>query len=224
MAETAPVLGIIDTQRGLMPVEEGIRLGSEGFGDMPVPDGQGIIAPLNRMVMAYRTLGYPVFTTQDWHQPVTPHFSETPDYELTWPPHCIAGTPGAELHPEIILQDEMTRFYKGARRITSPEEDDSYNACFAVEPKTNVPLYSWLHRNRFNRVTLAGLALDTCISKTALELRRMMDKTIGKQDGSVTVIADAVRSLDSKNTAAAIGSLRANGVSVVPADWHLLRL
>ena len=38
-----------------------------------------------------------VVATRDHHIDPGAHFSDTPDYVDSWPPHCVAGTPGAEL-------------------------------------------------------------------------------------------------------------------------------
>jgi nicotinamidase/pyrazinamidase len=43
-------------------------------------------------------------TTQDWHVDPGPHFARppaAPDFVDTWPPHGVASTTGAELHPAL---------------------------------------------------------------------------------------------------------------------------
>src|SRR5660397_45464 len=42
-----------------------------------------------------------VVTTQDWHVDPGPHFAGEPDFVDTWPPHGVAGTAEAELHPAL---------------------------------------------------------------------------------------------------------------------------
>ena len=42
-----------------------------------------------------------ILTTQDWHVDPGHHFSDTPDFVDTWPPHGVAGTAEAELHDAI---------------------------------------------------------------------------------------------------------------------------
>ncbi|HSX16139.1 MAG TPA: hypothetical protein VLF40_05080 [Candidatus Saccharimonadales bacterium] len=84
-------LGVIDVQPGFMPAEEGLRLGLPGFGELPVPGGQEIVPKMNRLMAAFAAAGHPIFTTQDFHPRETAHFSETPDYETTWPVHCVGG-------------------------------------------------------------------------------------------------------------------------------------
>ena len=61
-----------------------------------------------------------VVATRDWHPP--DHGSFVPEGG-TWPVHCVAGTPGAQLHPgldasrvEVIVdkgQDRQTEGYSG---------------------------------------------------------------------------------------------------------------
>ena len=52
-------------------------------------------------VAAHRDRYTTVVTTQDWHIDPGEHFSDHPDFVDSWPPHGIAGTPNAELHPAL---------------------------------------------------------------------------------------------------------------------------
>src|SRR5437588_8087212 len=42
-----------------------------------------------------------VVATKDYHVDPGSHFSSHPDYVDSWPPHCVAGTPGAAFHPDL---------------------------------------------------------------------------------------------------------------------------
>src|SRR5690606_18465403 len=42
-----------------------------------------------------------VAATRDHHIDPGSHFSDKPDYIDAWPPHCVVGTPGVELHPPL---------------------------------------------------------------------------------------------------------------------------
>jgi nicotinamidase/pyrazinamidase len=45
-----------------------------------------------------------VVFTSDWHIEPGDHFDpETPDFVDTWPPHCVAATPGAALDDNLVL-------------------------------------------------------------------------------------------------------------------------
>src|SRR5690625_6488114 len=54
-----------------------------------------------------------IATTRDWHIDPGPHVSDSPDYEVTWPVHCVAGTPGAELHENLDTESIAAEFLKG---------------------------------------------------------------------------------------------------------------
>ena len=52
--------------------------------------------------------------TRDHHVDPGAHFSTTPDFVDTWPPHCRAGTPGASFHPDLDVAPIEAVFDKGA--------------------------------------------------------------------------------------------------------------
>lgn len=54
-----------------------------------------------------------VVSTQDWHIEPGDHFSDQPDFVDTWPPHGIAGTAEAELHPALSDLDADVAIRKG---------------------------------------------------------------------------------------------------------------
>ncbi|MEO7904303.1 MAG: hypothetical protein ABIR91_00755, partial [Candidatus Saccharimonadales bacterium] len=91
---------IVDAQRGFMPATEGERLRMAGFGELGVDGGENIVAPLNRLTVAFGKLGAAIATTQDFHPATTAHFADEPNFVNTWPVHCVAGTPGSQLHPD----------------------------------------------------------------------------------------------------------------------------
>jgi nicotinamidase/pyrazinamidase len=62
-----------------------------------------IIPVVNQLTQYALGRGWDVFTTQDWHPAQTAHFSATPNFTTTSPVHCVAGTAGAAIHPEITM-------------------------------------------------------------------------------------------------------------------------
>ena len=54
-----------------------------------------------------------VVATQDFHVDPGAHFSATPDYVDSWPAHCVAGTAGAQFHPELDTSRVEEIFRKG---------------------------------------------------------------------------------------------------------------
>lgn len=205
-------LGIIDAQRGFMPAEEGERLNQPGFGELPVRDGERIIPHLNALVMQVEQ----VFTTQDFHPENTAHFGDEPNFETTWPVHCVGGTPGAELHPELELAG-AERFYKGAEVLERGEDDTSYSGFNARRFTDEKPLPEWLRDNKITEVVLGGLALDYCVRATALDLRNNMNL-------DVTLVTDATEPVDQTTGLRTIDELEAAGVKFETTEQILERL
>ncbi len=208
-------LGIIDAQRGFMPTEEGERLGRDGFGELAVPDGEQIVEPVNRLLKGFADKGLPEFTTQDWHPHDTAHFSEQPDFCTNWPVHCVKGTPGAELHPEIEVPARAMRFIKGTEPLVRGEDDNSYSGYYAENPTTGASLPEWIERNKITEVALGGLALDYCVGKTALDLRQKLGL-------EVTVVTDACRGITEESSQAMLDQFAQTGINTVTTD-QLLR-
>ena len=50
------------------------------------------------------------------HRSAASHFSDHPDFVDSWPAHCVVGTPGAELHPDLDTQRVDAVFDKGRVR------------------------------------------------------------------------------------------------------------
>lgn len=67
-------------------------------GKLPVGQGQGaedIIPALEEITQIARDNGIRVVNTADYHNEQSDEFSEEPDFDETYPPHCIGETPGA---------------------------------------------------------------------------------------------------------------------------------
>jgi len=58
------------------------------------PDAQGIIPEVKREIEEARSQGEAVIYVCDRHSP------QDPEFEM-FPVHCVSGTPGAQVHPEI---------------------------------------------------------------------------------------------------------------------------
>src|SRR5690554_2417842 len=73
-------------------------------GALPVAGGNDVARGIAEYVATHRDRYELVVTTQDWHIEPGRHFAtppEEPDFVDTWPPHGVAGTAEAELHPAL---------------------------------------------------------------------------------------------------------------------------
>lgn len=126
-------------------------------------------------------MGALVVCTQDWHPPVTPHFATSGG---VWPVHCVQGTWGAQLHPDLQVVGEVVR--KG----TSGE--DGYSGFTVRDAQTGATtptrLDALLRDAGANALVVVGLATDHCVRATALDAREL--------GWPVTVLRAAVRAVD----------------------------
>ena len=170
-------------------------------GSLSVPGGPEILPVVNQLVEDARRAGSPVVYTQDWHPPMTPHFASSGGI---WPDHCVQGTWGAELHPDLVVDGPVVR--KGA------EGEDGYSGFRGRDPVTGeegpTPLEGMLREAGVHTVVIAGLATDYCVKETG---RHAAD--LGFE---VEVVREAVRAVDRRpgDGDAALDELRAWGVAV----------
>jgi nicotinamidase/pyrazinamidase len=141
-----------------------------------------------------------VAATQDWHIDPGNHFADTPDYVDTWPAHCVAGSPGAELRSELDPVGELVdvRFHKG-------EHAAAYSG-FEARSANGVPLAAELAGRGVGAVDVVGIATDYCVRATALDAARAGLRT--------RVLLDLCAGVAPQSTEAALDELRAAGVEI----------
>lgn len=103
-----------------------------------------------------------VVATRDHHIDPGPHFSATPDYVDSWPRHCVAGTPGAELRPELADVAFDAVFDKG-------EYEAAYSGFEGRDHTLNVAMTEYLRSRGVTCVEVCGIATDHCVRATALD-------------------------------------------------------
>ena len=171
-------------------------------GALAVPGGDAVIPVLNRLAARVAALGFPVYASRDWHPADSRHFAT---HGGRWPTHCVAGTPGARLHPALDLPPGTLIVTKGAGR-----DEEGYSA-FDGSIAGRGSLLADLRARGVNELIVGGLATDYCVRASALDARR--------QGFAVTIVADAVRPVDVQpgDGDRAVDELEAAGAVVKPA-------
>lgn len=106
-----------------------------------------------------------IITTQDWHVDPGEHFSETPDYVDTWPPHAIAGSAEAELHRAL-----------GDVPLDYSVKKGAYSAAYSGFEGTTpdgTGLADIFLEEQITDVDVVGLALSHCVKDTALDAAKL---------------------------------------------------
>lgn len=166
MSHFATALIVVDLQPDFMP-----------GGALACPDGDAIVPPIAALLASRRYAT--VVSTQDWHPPGHASFaSRHPGRKLfeqitlhgrpqtLWPDHCVQGSEGARLHPNVNWDAADLILRKGTR-----PEVDSYSGFRenygpdGTRPSTG--LTGWLRDRGVTEVHVCGLARDYCVLWTA---------------------------------------------------------
>jgi nicotinamidase/pyrazinamidase len=148
-------------------------------GALPVPEGDRVVAPLNRAAQCFAAADLPVFVSRDWHPAETGHFHS---HGGPWPLHCVQGTTGAYFHPDLLLPENTIIISKGIDPHT-----DGYSAFDGVS-WTGLPFAELLANRNIQHLFIGGLATDYCVRATVLEAL--------KQGLAVTLLIDCVAGVD----------------------------
>lgn len=137
-------------------------------GSLAVSGGADVAAAITDLI-GQTTAGYRhVVATRDHHIDPGNHFSTRPDYEHTWPVHCVAGTEGVGFHPNFapaVASGSIDAvFDKGAY-------SGAYSG-FEGADENNVSLAEWLKAREVTEVDVVGIATDHCVRATALDAAR----------------------------------------------------
>ncbi len=147
-------------------------------GSLAVNGGRKAVENIRQLILSGR-VGRLVFT-QDWH----------PQYHCSfaaqggpWPPHCVRGTHGANIHPDLLkaarLMNVFTTFlHKGKdqdrEEYTAFEHLHDYadfHAYRAASAKTKTP--DVMVFGKKEPVVVCGIAGDVCVLNTLKSLRPM---------------------------------------------------
>jgi nicotinamidase/pyrazinamidase len=127
-------------------------------GSLAVGGGAGVAAAISRW-LAEHEFDY-VVATRDFHVDPNGHFSAHPDFVDSWPAHCVVGTEGSALHPDLVTDRIEAIFDKGR-----------YEAAYSGFQGTHdgVSLLDWLQSRAVGSLEIVGIATDHCVRATALD-------------------------------------------------------
>lgn len=179
-------------------------------GALPVSSGDEIADVLNRLAESFDF----VVASRDWHPPDHGSFAGVSvdeaawrgtDPPSIWPPHCVQGTPGAELHPSLDRSNVDLVIDKG--------KDPNSQGYSAFQ---DTRLAELLHERGVDRLYVGGLATDYCVKHSVLDARSF--------GFDVVVVEDAIRGVEVEpgDSARAVGAMREAGATFATGE-HVLQ-
>ena len=166
-------------------------------GSLAVTGGAAIARAISERLRADHGYGH-VVATKDFHVAPGAHFSDHPDYAASWPPHCVAGTAGADFYPDLDTAPVEAVFRKGAHAA-------AYSG-FEGADEAGTPLADWLRARGVDEVDVVGIATDYCVHATAADAARAGFGT--------RVLLNLTAGVAPDSTAKAVEDLRALGVAL----------
>jgi len=189
-------LFIIDVQNDFT---EGGALGVNG--------GAAVAAEITTYLWANAEQYAAVVASRDWHDPNSDnggHFATDaePNFVDTWPPHCVAGTFGAEYDPALNTGQITLHVRKGqgvpAYSIFEGITDDG----------ESVP--AMLDRLEIDKIDIVGIATDYCVLASALDA-----VATGR---SVSVLTQLTAGVAPESRAAALVTMQDAGITLVSTN------
>lgn len=171
-------------------------------GSLAVAGGADVAAAITDLIGDGQPGYRHVVATRDHHIDPGDHFSPAPDFEHSWPPHCVAGTEGVGFHPNFapaVASGAIdTVFDKGAYAA-------AYSGFEGLD-ENGVGLAQWLRDRGITEVDVVGIATDHCVRATALDAVR---------EGFAThVLLDLTAGVAEATTDRALAELREAGVAL----------
>ncbi|MEV0784694.1 isochorismatase family protein [Streptomyces sp. NPDC050423] len=171
-------------------------------GSLAVAGGADVAAAITDLIGEAQPGYRHVVATRDHHIDPGGHFSSAPDFEHSWPPHCVAGTEGVGFHPNFapaVASGSIDAvFDKGAYAA-------AYSGFEGLD-ENGVGLAEWLRDRGVTAVDVVGIATDHCVRATALDAVR---------EGFAThVLLDLTAGVAEATTDRALTELREAGVAL----------
>ena len=189
-------------------------------GQLAVENGDVVLPGIRRLMTSE---AFPLqVATQDWHPPdhasfASSHADRAPFETLSlhghdqvlWPDHCVQGSPGAELHPDLpwnrvgaVIRkgmDPRVDSYSGFRNNWGPD---------GTRPPTG--LAGFLRERGVTRLFVCGLARDYCVRWTV--------EDAVAEGFRVSLFWGLTRSVDPEGDDALRRELRSQGVEILEED------
>jgi len=178
-------------------------------GKLYVPGAEQTAPAMRRLVEAARAAGIVHVASADDHELTDEEISEEPDFQTTYPPHCLRGTRGACKIPETEQEDPVPitlaslpdRYLEGREFLLLKKNFDVF---------TNPNTERLLERLDPDEILVFGVATDVCDDAA---IRGFLER--GRK---VRFVEDAARGLEEGRVTACTAAWREAGVEFTTAD------
>ena len=185
-------------------------------GNLYVPGAERLIPNLNRLTNAAREGRVLIIGDVCVHAPDDPEFRQ-------FPPHCVIGTPGAEIIPETRV--DRVLFIPNRRGAIVPQDLSTYQQVILEKqtldvfdnPNTQIVLERVARfTDRGAEIFVFGVVTEYCV--------RLAAKGLLERGRRVALVRDAIETLNAEEGAKTIEELKSLGARLVTTDQALAAL
>ena len=181
---------------------------------LPVPGAEDAVPAMARLVRWAAEHGVTHLATADDHELTDPELSDEPDFEATYPPHCLRGTPGAAKIPETAQRDPLPISLTPYPPALVPGLVEGHRELLVLKKTysafSNPNLDPVLATLAPSEVIVFGVATDVCNHAAIMGLLA--------RGHAVAFVEDASRGLSEERVAAVLDQWRRGGVRFTTAD------
>ena len=186
------------------------------YGKLYITGAEKILPNLDRLTRHARNHGFPIFGSVDNHNPNDVELSDNPDFQDTFPPHCLQGTTGQKKVPETRAQNPLWVDFEPAapEQLTQKIQNHSgeilfHKRYFDVFSNPNVdPI---LNIVKPKQIVIYGVALDVC-NAFAIE------GFLKRKTAPLALVLDASQPILKKRGERLVKKWKTLGVGIVTTD------
>lgn len=167
-------------------------------GSLCVQGAEGIKPILAKLTKFAKETNIKVINTADWHYDDSEELSDTPDFINTFPPHCMANTPGVWYVDETAPVDGVNVVFKWNSEYSDKFINETISRLrevivtkdkfdvFSGSPHTE-KITDALKEQGYTNVVVYGVATNVCVNCAVIGLL--------ERGFNVTVVEDAIKEL-----------------------------
>jgi len=191
-------------------------------GALYVPGAEEIINRVGQVRRFALENGCSILSDVDWHRMNNPEISQQPDMKTTFPPHCIAGTPGADRVGDLgdVPIDYVEIDEVDMAQLRQLVQKDQFHIVIRKQSLNvfdNPNTHKLVDLIRPEHVIAFGVALDCCVYYVLREL--------SKHKGvRLSLLTDATKGLQIRPDEEVYDELRRRGVEITTFEKIVERL
>ncbi len=185
-------------------------------GKLYFPEAQEIIDNISRIRKFALENGYSIIASMDWHTYDNEEISEEPDYEQTFPPHCMVGQKGAERIGYLgdIKIDYLPLTPLSENELSQITERGQFHIVIrknTLDTFDNPNTIEVLEIVKPAEIAVFGVALDICVVDT-------IDNLLSWGKTKIKLIKDAVKGAGERPDEEILKELEGKGVDIVTME------